>query len=91
MSKQALLNKLVKTKQRIIRPLLFFTIAPYFTFIFVIAFYPQYFSNLILDSSVSTGIILGLLLIILIWVITILYVYLTNKHVEPIIQEIDSA
>ena len=45
---------------------------------------------MIFNSSVSIGIILGLMLIIIIWVITLLYVYLANKHIEPIIKKINN-
>ena len=90
MPNKNLFNILIRKKKLIIRPLLFFTIIPYLTFICIIAFYPKYFSNMIFNSSVSIGIILGLMLIIIIWVITLLYVYLANKHIEPIIKKINN-
>ena len=90
MLNENLFNKLIKKKKRIIRPLLFFTITPYLTFICIIAFYPKYFGNMLFNSNVSIGIILGLMLIMIIWIITLLYVYLANKHIEPIIKELNS-
>jgi uncharacterized membrane protein (DUF485 family) len=90
MHNENLFNRLIKKKKRIIRPLLFLTVIPYLTFICIIAFYPNYFSNMLFNSSVSIGIILGFMLIIIIWIITLLYVYLANKHIEPIIKELNN-
>ncbi|MDC0423036.1 DUF485 domain-containing protein [Methylophilaceae bacterium] len=90
MHKEDLFKRLINKKKLIIRPLLFLTVIPYLTFICIIAFYPHLFGNMLLNSSVSIGIILGFILIIIIWVITLLYVYLANKHIEPIIKELNS-
>ena len=90
MHNENLFKNLIDKKKLIIRPLLFLTVVPYLTFICIIAFYPHYFGNMLFNSSVSIGIILGLILIIIIWVITLLYVYLANKHIEPIIKELNS-
>ena len=90
MRNQDLFKRLIDTKKRIIRPLLFLTVIPYLAFIYVIAFYPNYFSNMLLNSNVSIGIILGFLLIIVIWIVTLLYVYLANKHIEPIIKDLNN-
>jgi len=76
-------HNLVKLRLKIIRPLLFLTIVPYFCFIGVIAFKPEEFSPFIFDTNISLGIFLGLLLILLIFVITLIYVYLANKFIEP--------
>ena len=77
------LNDLIKLRLKIIRPLLFLTIVPYFCFIGVIAFKPKMFSPFIFDTNISLGIFLGLVLILLIFIITIIYVYLANKFIEP--------
>jgi len=82
------LNVLIKLRLKIIRPLLFLTIAPYFFFIGVIAFKPKMFSPLIFDTNISLGIFLGLVLILLIFIITLIYVYLANKFIEPQISAI---
>jgi len=82
------LNVLIKLRAKIVRPLLFLTIAPYFFFIGVIAFQPEMFSPLIFDTHISLGIFLGLVLILLIFVITLIYVYLANKFIEPQISAI---
>ena len=64
------LNVLIKFRAKIILPLLFLTIAPYFFFIGVIAFKPEMFSPFIFDTHISLGIFLGLVLILLIFIIS---------------------
>jgi uncharacterized membrane protein (DUF485 family) len=39
-------------------------------------------------TNISIGILLGFLLILLIFIITLIYVYLANKKIEPIINKI---
>ncbi|MBT3826978.1 MAG: DUF485 domain-containing protein [Nitrosomonadales bacterium] len=75
---------------KIICPLLFLTIAPYFCFIGVIAFKPKIFSALIVNTHISLGIFLGLFLIFLIFLITLLYVHFANKYIEPEIRAINN-
>ena len=82
------LHALIKLRFKIIQPLLFLTIAPYFCFIGIIAFNPKMFSPLIFDTNISLGIFLGLVLILLIFFITLIYVYLANKFIEPQISAI---
>ncbi|NQW35344.1 MAG: DUF485 domain-containing protein [Methylophilales bacterium] len=80
---------MIKRKRNITISLLTLTIITYFGFISIINFKPSYFGIQNFNSNVSIGIVLGLLLIILIWVITLLYVYLTNKYIHPILQKIN--
>ena len=82
------LKALIALRLKIVRPLLCITILPYFCFIGVIAFKPEIFSPLIFNTHISLGIFLGLLLILLIFFITIRYVYLANKYIEPQINAI---
>ena len=82
------LKALIALRLKIVRPLLCITILPYFCFIGVIAFNPEKFSPLIFNTHISLGIFLGLLLILLIFFITIRYVYLANKYIEPQINAI---
>ncbi len=81
-------KKLDKVRFKIITPLLLLTIIPYFSFIWIIAFNPSYFGKMLLNSNISIGIFLGFLLILLIFFITIMYVYLANKKIEPLIKVI---
>jgi len=78
-------KKLINTRIKIVVPLILLTIIPYFSFIWVIAFNPSFFSLSIFNTKISIGILLGFLLILLIFAITLLYVYLANKKLEPLI------
>jgi len=77
------LKDLIMLRLKIVRPLLILTIIPYFCFIGVIAFKPEIFSPLIMNTYISIGIFLGFFLIFLIFIITVLYVFLANKYIEP--------
>lgn len=80
-----LYQNLIKVRFKIILPLLLLTIIPYFSFIWIIAFNPMYFGTIIKNTNISIGILLGFLLILLIFLITLVYVYLANKKLEPLI------
>jgi len=83
-------EKLIHLKKIIIYPLLFIIIFSYFSFILLIAYYPNWLSQKISDSSISYGIAYGFFLIFLIFFITLVYVFLSNKLVEPIVKRIKS-
>ena len=85
---ELLYNQLSKTRSQIITSLLFITILGYFIFIGVIAFSPSIFGQLITGLNISIGILLGFLLILLIFFITLIYVYLANKKLQPLIEKI---
>ena len=71
----------------------------YFSFILIIAFYPELFGNPIVESSVITwGILIALCVIFLSFLLTGIYVYRANKEFDRLIddvikdvQEIDKA
>ena len=81
-------QQLKEARITILIPLIFLTITSYFSFIWVIAFNPNFFSILIFDTNISIGIFLGFLLILLIFLITLIYVYFANKILEPLINKI---
>ena len=81
-------QQLKEARIKILIPLILLTITSYFSFIWVIAFNPNFFSILIFDTNISIGIFLGFLLILLIFLITLIYVYLANKILEPLINKI---
>ena len=81
-------QQLKESRIKILIPLLLLTITSYFSFIWVIAFNPNFFGILIFDTNISIGIFLGFLLILLIFLITLIYVYLANKILEPLINKI---
>ena len=81
---------LISLKKKIVLPLLIIIIGSYFSFILCIAYYPELLTIKISDSTISFGIIFGFFLIILIFFITVLYVHLSNKYIEPLIKKIKS-
>ena len=81
-------QQLKESRIKILTPLLLLTITSYFSFIWVIAFNPNFFGILIFDTNISIGIFLGFLLILLIFIITLIYVYFANKVLEPLIKKI---
>ena len=81
-------QELKKARFKILVPLILLTITSYFSFIWVIAFNPRFFGTLIFNTNISIGIFLGFLLILLIFLITLIYVYLANKILEPLIKKI---
>ena len=81
-------QQLKEARIRVLIPLILLTISSYFSFIWVIAFNPNFFGILIFDTNISIGIFLGFLLILLIFLITLIYVYLANKILEPLINKI---
>ena len=82
------INQLILLKKKIIYPLLLIVIVAYFSFIAGIAYYPDVLANKILDTQITFGIIIGFVLILLIFLITLIYVYLSNKYIESFIREI---
>ena len=80
---EPLYNQLSKTRSQIITSLLFITILGYFGFIGEIAFNPSFFGLMFQGLNISIGILLGFLLILLIFFVTLVYVYLANKKLQP--------
>lgn len=85
---ELLYNQLSKTRSQIITSLLLITILGYFGFIGVIAFNPSFFGQMFQGLNISIGILLGFLLILLIFFVTLVYVYLANKKLQPLIEKI---
>ncbi len=81
-------KRLIRTRTKILFPLILLTVISYFSFIWIIAFNPKFFGTLIVGTKISIGILLGFFLILLIFIITFIYVYLANKKIEPLIKQI---
>ena len=81
-------KRLIRTRTKILFPLILLTVISYFSFIWIIAFNPKFFGILIAGTKISIGILLGFFLILLIFIITFIYVYLANKKIEPLIKQI---
>lgn len=86
--KQKIYEDILKVRKKIIISLLFLIVLPYFSFISIIAFKPIYFGRLIEGYSISSGVIVGFVLILHIFVITFLYAFLANKKIEPLVKRL---
>lgn len=76
---------LIKLRKKISWILTIIIISCYFTFITIIAFAPNIFSQRIFpDSVITLGIIIGLLIILLSIFLTGIYVYIANKKLDEI-------
>ena len=84
-------QELVTKRNRIIWPLLALTVAAYVSFILAIAFEPATLGRPIGDGVISVGIILGLVLILFNFVITLIYVRAANRTIEPLIARVHAA
>jgi len=84
------ISNLISIKKKIILPLLFTIIFSYFLFIIFIAYFPELLGQQFANSSISYGIIFGFLLILIIFIVTLVYVFLSNKYIEPEIKKITS-
>lgn len=84
------ISNLISIKKKIILPLLFTIIFSYFLFIIFIAYFPELLGKQLTNSSISYGIIFGFLLIFIIFIVTLVYVFLSNKYIEPEIKKITS-
>ena len=68
------------------------TVGAYFAFILVIAFSPATFGKPLQDGgATSIGIVLGLALILFNFVITLIYVRIANRTIEPLIARVHAA
>ena len=84
------ISNLISIKKKIILPLLFTIIFSYFLFIIFIAYFPEFLGQQFINSSISYGIVFGFLLILIIFIVTLVYVFLSNKYIEPEIKKITS-
>ena len=84
------ISNLISIKKKMVVPLLFIIIFSYFLFIIFIAYFPEFLSLQFFNSSISYGIAFGFLLILIIFIVTLVYVFLSNKYLEPEIKKITS-
>lgn len=87
-TKQTVYRKLIRRSLYIKLPLLIFTISAYMGFILLIAYKPQVLSQSLGTSVISLGLVLGVCLILIILFVTALYAVLTNKLIEPLINQL---
>lgn len=85
-------HALMQKRTRLVWPLLVLTVVSYVGFILAIAFIPSALGKPVAEGGVvSIGIVLGLALIVLNFVITLLYVRGANRHIEPLIKQVHAA
>lgn len=87
-TKQTVYRKLIRRSLYIKLPLLIVTIFTYMGFILLIAYKPQVLSQSLGTSVISLGLVLGVCLILIILFVTALYAVLTNKLIEPLINQL---
>jgi uncharacterized membrane protein (DUF485 family) len=87
-TKQTVYRKLIRRSLYIKLPLLIVIISTYMGFILLIAYMPQVLSQSLGTSVISLGLVLGLGLIFIILFVTALYAVLTNKLIEPLINQL---
>ncbi len=81
---------LIAKKKRIIWPLFTLTVGMYMAYILAIAFAPKALGTPIGDGVISIGILLGLALILFNFAVTLTYVYITNRHIEPLVAQLQA-
>ena len=86
--KRTVYRKLIRRSLYIKLPLLIVTIFTYMGFILLIAYKPQVLSQSLGTSVISLGLVLGICLISIILFVTALYAVLTNKLIEPLINQL---
>lgn len=85
-------HALMHKRARLVWPLLLLTVFSYVGFILAIAFAPASLGTPVVEGGVvSIGILLGLALIFLNFIITLLYVRGANRHIEPLIKQVHAA
>lgn len=77
--------QLIAVRHRIIWPLLTIVIAVYMAFILTIAFTPESLGQPIGEGVISIGLAIGIAMILFMFLITLIYVRLANKKIEPLI------
>ena len=82
------ISYLISIKKKIVLPLLFIIIFSYFLFIIFIAYFPAFLGKQFFNSTISYGIVFGFLLILIIFIVTLGYVFLSNKYLETEIKKI---
>lgn len=81
-------KQLLERKKKVAWPLAMLVTVAYFSFIFIVAYHPKLLAQKLSGSVISYGIVGGLGLIIFTFLITYLYVRYANRHIEPMIQNI---
>lgn len=75
---------MVKARNRFAMWLSFCVLLIYFVFIGIASFYPQLLAQTLGDQAITLGMPIAALVIIASWLITGLYIYITNQHFDRV-------
>lgn len=82
-------KELVKKRNNFSWMLSIVMLLAYYSFILIVAFYPEFFGKPVSEGSVTTyGIPIGLFIIILSFVLTGIYVFKTNREFDELTKKI---
>lgn len=81
-------TQLTRARHRIVWPLAIITIVGYFGLVLTIAFSPASLGLPIGEGVTSIGVVLGLSVIFLCFIVTGIYVYYANRVIEPLTQSV---
>lgn len=80
---------LVKRRSRFVALLTAATLVPYYTFIFIAGFNPQWLAGKVFNGSmVNVGWLAGVVLIVGVWLLTGLYVMRANREFDDLTAQI---
>ncbi len=83
-------HQLVKRRSRWVWILASIILTMYFSFILLIAFFPEWLGQSLVGGVITIGIPIGVLIIVLAFILTGIYVHKANKDFDRINQEIIS-
>lgn len=83
-------HQLVKQRSRWVWSLASVILTMYFSFILLIAFFPQWLGQSLTGGVITIGIPIGVLIIVVAFILTGIYVHKANKDFDRINQEIIS-
>jgi len=77
-------NKYIRVKRNVSHLFSLLVILIYFSFIFLIGFYPKLLAIKIADSSMTYGVAFGLSIIIFSILLTLIYTVISNRYIDGI-------
>jgi uncharacterized membrane protein (DUF485 family) len=86
-ARPATLEEVASARRRLAVVLTFVMVVIYFTFILLVAFDKSLMARILTDG-LSLGMLLGVVVILATWVVTLIYVIWANRHYEPAVQRL---
>lgn len=81
-------KSLVHYKRKIFWPLFITILTAYYSFVLIIAFFPNWLATTVGGGPTTLGIYFGLAIIFLTFILTGIYVRYANKKIEPIMEQL---